>query len=125
MQEFIELDGEKAFAHQIDRGKSASDLTCIIYLRDGKYDIRLSSSDALNSSEDLQRMAKAIKATAENMMADPEALMMNLSMLDDSEWSPSALLPRLRCPIICSTNLLRIMPSSILTVRLSLPRTAP
>ena len=85
MQEFIELDGEKAFAHQIDRGKSASDLTCIIYLRDGKYDIRLSSSDALNSSEDLQRMAKAIKATAENMMADPEALMMNLSMLDDEE----------------------------------------
>lgn len=85
IQEYIELDGEKAFAHQIDRGKSTSDLTCIIYLRNGKYDIRLSSSDALNSSEDLQRMAKAIKSTVENMMARPEAILKNLSMLDDEE----------------------------------------
>ena len=83
IQEFIELDGEKAFAHQIDLGKSSSDLTCIIYLRDGKYDIRLSSSDALNSREDLQRLARAIKATAENMMAQPTAQLSTLSMLDE------------------------------------------
>lgn len=83
IQEYIELEGEKTFAHQLDRGKSTSDLTCIIYLRNGKYDIRLSSSDALNSREDLQRLAKAIKATTENMMAEPEALLSTLSMLDE------------------------------------------
>ena len=49
---------------------------------DGQYDIRLSSSDALNSRESLVRLARAIKATAENMMAQPEKLLSELSMLD-------------------------------------------
>ena len=82
IQESVEVEGEKVYAQQLDRGKSTSDLTCIIYLVDGQYDIRLSSSDALNSRESLVRLARAIKATAENMMAQPEKLLSELSMLD-------------------------------------------
>ena len=82
IQESVELEGEKVYAQQLDRGKSTSDLTCIIYLVDGQYDIRLSSSDALNSRESLTRLSRAIKATVENMMAQPEGLLSGLSMLD-------------------------------------------
>ena len=82
IQESVELEGEKVYAQQLDRGKSTSDLTCIIYLVDGQYDIRLSSSDALNSRESLTRLSRAIKATVENMMAQPEGLLSELSMLD-------------------------------------------
>ena len=82
IQEYLELEGEKAYAYQLDRGQSTSDLTCIIYLRNGQYDIRLSSSDALNSREDLKRLAKAIRATTENMMAQPEEVLAHLSMMD-------------------------------------------
>ena len=82
IQESVELEGEKVYAQQLDRGKSTSDLTCIIYLVDGQYDIRLSSSDALNSREILTRLSRAIKATVENMMAQPEGLLSELSMLD-------------------------------------------
>ena len=82
IQESVELEGEKVYAQQLDRGKSTSDLTCIIYLVDGQYDIRLSSSDALNSRESLTRLSRAIKATVDNMMAQPEGLLSELSMLD-------------------------------------------
>ena len=82
IQESVELEGEKVYAQQLDRGKSTSDLTCIIYLVDGQYDIRLSSSDALNSRESLTRLSRAIKATVENMMAQPEGLLSGLSMLN-------------------------------------------
>ena len=85
IQEYLELEGERAYAYQLDRGKSTSDLTCIIYLRNGQYDIRLSSSDALNTREDLKRLAKAIKATTENMMVQPDDALSHLSMLDEEE----------------------------------------
>ena len=126
IQESVELEGEKVYAQQLDRGKSTSDLTCIIYLVDGQYDIRLSSSDALNSRESLTRLSRAIKATVENMMAQPEGLLSGLSMLDaeGAERPLSAILQKPTFPITCSMSPSNRMPSASPTATRSLRRTA-
>ncbi|MDO4497269.1 MAG: AMP-binding protein [Bacteroidales bacterium] len=85
MQEYIVLDGVKIFAEQLDRGKSTSNLTCIIYLRDGQYDIRLSASDAIFNREKLQTIAKAINNVVANMMAEPETKLENLSVMNKED----------------------------------------
>ena len=85
MQEYLEIDGEKIYAEQLDRGKSSSNLTCIIYLDKGNYDIRLTASDAIFSREKLEMLAKTIKNTTLNMMADPMGLLKNVSVMGEAE----------------------------------------
>lgn len=85
MQEYVEIDDEKIYAEQLDRGKSSSNLTCIIYLKKGDYDIRLTASDAIFSREQLDILAKAIKNATLNMMADPMGLLKNVSVMGEEE----------------------------------------
>ncbi len=85
IQEYCELDRTRIVCQQLDRGKSTSNLTCIIYLREGKYDIRLSASDAIFKREDLQRLAKAIYNVTNNMMAAPQGKVANLSVMDKED----------------------------------------
>ena len=59
MQEYFELEGERCTSVQLPKGKIDDDMSCVIYLRNGQYDIRMESSDALNSKETLRTVADA------------------------------------------------------------------
>ena len=73
MQEYFELEGERCTPVQLPKGRIDGDMSCVIYQREGQYDIRMESSDALNSKSTLRMVADAIKTAAEYMMAHPEA----------------------------------------------------
>ena len=85
MQEYFELEGERCSSVQLPKGKIDDDMSCVIYLRNGQYDIRMESSDALNSSETLRTVADAVKATTEYMMAHPEARLDEIELLTDEQ----------------------------------------
>ncbi len=73
MQEYFELDGQRCTSVQLPKGKIDGDLSCVIYQREGQYDIRMESSDALNSRFTIRMAADAVKTAAEYMMAHPDA----------------------------------------------------
>lgn len=93
MQEFCEIDGEHITCRQLDRGQTTSNLTCIIYLSEGKYDIRLTASDAIFSRSALRTIARAILNVTGNMMAAPLETLAALSVMDSRD---EAELARLR-----------------------------
>ena len=73
MQEYFELEGERCTSLQLPKGKIDGDMSCVIYQREGQYDIRMESSDALNSRFTIRMVADAVKTATEYMMAHPEA----------------------------------------------------
>lgn len=80
IQEYIPLEGEKAPSVQLPKGKSNADLSCIIYLTEGKYDIRLEASNALYSQRQLAVYAQAISCAMLNMMQAPEASLSSVEL---------------------------------------------
>ena len=85
MQEFSELEGEHCLAVQLPKGKINNDLSCIIYLHEGDYEIRIESSDALNSVKKLRQVADAIKICVEHIMENPEVELKHLKVLSEEE----------------------------------------
>lgn len=85
MQENIFIEGENTVATQLPKGRSDADLTCIIYLREGKYDIRLDASDALYSPQKLRQIADAVLAATVNMMAHPEAALSDIAIVTEQQ----------------------------------------
>ncbi len=85
IQEYIPFEHSRAAVVQIEKGKTRSDMSCVIYYINGDYEIRLTSSDAINSKEKLEVVGKAIKAAMLNMMADPTATLEHISLMDEAE----------------------------------------
>lgn len=82
MQEFVELDGCRCTSVQLPKGKMDGDMSCVIYQREGQYDIRMESSDAMNSAQSLRMVADAVKTAAEYMMAHPEVSLGEVKIVD-------------------------------------------
>ena len=70
---------------QQDRGDVFYDMLVHIFLADENYDIRIESSLAMNSREQMRIMADAVKATMEQMMAHPDADVSSISIVSDEE----------------------------------------
>ena len=68
-----------------DRGDVFYDMLAHIFLADENYDIRMESSLAMNTRKQMRTMADAIKATMENMMAQPDANINSISIVSDKE----------------------------------------
>lgn len=85
MQEFLNLEGHHYITTQLPKGKIDDDLSCVIYIREGQYDIRLESSETLNSRKVLRQVADAIKACVQNMMGYPYSTLSELSIISEKE----------------------------------------
>ena len=83
IQEYFELEGEQCIPVQLPKGMIDDDMSCVIYLCNGQYDIRMESSEALNGSETLRTVGNAIKTATEFMMAHPEARLDEIELLTD------------------------------------------
>ncbi len=70
---------------QPDRGDVFYDMLAHIYLAGEDYDIRMESSLAVNSRKQMRLVADAIKATMEQMMAQPDADINDISIVSDEE----------------------------------------
>ena len=70
---------------QQDRGDVFYDMLAHIFLANDNYDIRMESSLAMNSRQQMRVMANAIKATMEHMMANPDADINSISIVSDEE----------------------------------------
>ena len=70
---------------QQDRGDVFYDMLAHIFLADESYDIRMESSLAMNTRKQMRTMADAIKATMEQMMAQPDAAIDSISIVSDEE----------------------------------------
>ena len=70
---------------QQDRGDVFYDMLAHIFLADEDYDIRMESSLAMNSRQQMRMMADAIKATMEHMMAQPDQSIDSISIVSDEE----------------------------------------
>ena len=70
---------------QQDRGDVFYDMLAHVFLADDNYDIRMESSLAMNSRQQMRTMADAIKATMEQMMAQPDAAIDSISIVSDEE----------------------------------------
>ncbi len=85
MQEFVELDGLHIQSRQLPKGLSDEPLACIIYLKEGNYEIRLDASDAQNSRERLRMLANAIQAATLSMMQQADELIGDISIIGEKE----------------------------------------
>ena len=70
---------------QQDRGDVFYDMLAHIFLANDNYDIRMESSLAMNSRQQMRVVANAIKATMERMMANPDADINTISIVSDEE----------------------------------------
>ena len=70
---------------QQDRGDVFYDMLAHIFLADENYDIRMESSLAMNTRKQMRTMADAIKATMEQMMANPDAALTSICIVSDAE----------------------------------------
>ena len=70
---------------QQDRGDVFYDMLAHIFLADENYDIRMESSLAMNSRQQMRMMADAIKATMEHMMAQPDQSIDSICIVSDEE----------------------------------------
>ena len=70
---------------QQDRGDVFYDMLAHIFLADDNYDIRMESSLAMNSRQQMRMMADAIKAAIEHMMAQPDQSIDTVSIVSDEE----------------------------------------
>ena len=85
MQEYFDLEGEHCLPVQISKGMIDDDMSCVIYLKEGDYEIRMESSDALNSADTLRMVANHIKALVEYIMAHSDSLLSDVKMLTAQE----------------------------------------
>lgn len=79
MQEITIVNGREYLLHQPVNGKTDKNITCIVYIVNGEYDIRIEASDSLYSAEYLQKIADAIKVVGEQMLTTPDKLLGEIS----------------------------------------------
>lgn len=79
MQEITIIDGREYQLYQPNNGKTDKDVTCIVYIVNGEYDIRIEASDSLYSTEYLQIIADSIKAVVEQMLSNPNIMLSEIS----------------------------------------------
>ena len=70
---------------QQDRGDVFYDMLAHIYIVGENYDIRMESSLTMNSRKSMRTMADAIKATMEQMMAQPDGAIGSVSIVSKEE----------------------------------------
>ena len=85
MQEFIDLDGIHIQSKQLPKGLSDEPLACIIYMKEGIYEIRLDASDAQNSRGRLRMLADAIHEATLSMMQHAEEPLSKVNIISDKE----------------------------------------
>lgn len=85
IQETVTLSDITVLGRQLPPPMTRNDLSCMVYLSDEHYEVRMESSDALNDSVTLQSVADAVKWTAENMMAHPESAVADIPLVSHEE----------------------------------------
>ena len=85
IQETVTLGDITVLGRQLPPPMTRNDLSCMVYLSDEHYEVRMESSDALNDPFTLQTVANAVKWTAENMMAHPESLVADIPLISREE----------------------------------------
>ena len=68
-----------------DRGDVFYDMLAHIFLAGDNYDIRMESSLAMNSRKSMRTMADAIKATIDNMMAQPDSDINSIAIVSNEQ----------------------------------------
>ena len=85
VQELVSLDGCSVQGWQLPPPMTRNDLSCMVYVTDNQYEVRMESSEALNSAFTLQALADAVVWTAGNMMAHPEARLADIAIVSEAE----------------------------------------
>ena len=84
-QETLKLGGETVPCGVMVRGTTNADLSVHIYWHEAEYEIRLESSEGLNSHDTLQMAGKAIRTVIRRMMAEPETPLEMIPLTDSAE----------------------------------------
>ena len=77
--------GETTVGYQLVQGTTRNDLSCIVYTKGRLYEIRTEASASLWNLQRLQRMANAVAACVQNLMAHPEGTLADIDIITPEE----------------------------------------
>lgn len=83
--EFILLGEIENECRQPERDATFDDMDCAIYMTDGNYEIRVESSDKVNSKETVTMLAEAVGNALCHMMEAPDALLREIRIISDEQ----------------------------------------
>ena len=84
-KEFILLGETENECRQPERDDTFDDMDCAIYMADGNYEIRVESSDKVNSKETVTMLAEAVGNTLRRMMETPDAPLREIRIISDEQ----------------------------------------
>lgn len=84
-EENFSLGGHVCQAVQPERKSTFDDMDCAIYLTAEAYDIRVESSEKVNSLATVRMVSEAVLATVCQMMQHPDALMKDIPVVSDAQ----------------------------------------
>lgn len=87
MQEVTVLGGKSYPIVQPSNGSTDKDITCVIYIINGDYDIRIEASDALYEKYYLQQFANSVRNVVMQILSNPNSLINELSLISKEEQS--------------------------------------
>jgi amino acid adenylation domain-containing protein len=70
--------------YQQDRGELFNDLEAFIFFNNDDYEIRMESSEAMNNRQTMRMMADGIKTSLEQMMANIDAPIKSIGLVDEA-----------------------------------------
>ncbi|MCQ2153846.1 MAG: AMP-binding protein [Bacteroidales bacterium] len=80
--EKFSIGGSEAYVTQPHSGcESVSGLSTVVYLRDGRYEIRVECSDAIHDAEFLATFASTVRGSLESLMEHPDGKMGDISVI--------------------------------------------
>ena len=86
MQEKLVIGDNEYHLNQLSRGNISNDIVvCIYQTPSGEYETRVECSDALYSTDYIGQFAKCINTVAQQMMANPEAALGTVSVVNEEE----------------------------------------
>lgn len=80
-----ELDGGEMAFEQIDKGVSDMNLTCLVYVTEDSYELRMEASDALYDETYLHRYACAMRNCVEQMMQQSDSTIGEIEIVSEEE----------------------------------------
>lgn len=83
-ESFLLGDTENAYWQPV-RDDTFDDMDCAIYMADGNYEIRVESSDKVNSKETVTMLAEAVGSTLRRMMETPDAPLREIRIISDEQ----------------------------------------
>lgn len=86
MKEYLQIEDRQYPAVQPERGEETNDMSAMIFFTGENYEIRMESSDALNSHETMRTLANAMKNALLDMMGKIDAPVNSVSILDEEEY---------------------------------------